>query len=241
MMRVWRWIVDRFAILIEATHSPEIAFARDLRGPSILLPLVVLGLSFATIAALQWPLGIQWTQHQLQAAGATPEQVASALDLARKSQQWATFAVPLLLLLKWLLFALILWVPSQIFLENPVFSRVLSVVAYSYVPILVRDATVLFILRMQGIAAVTQSEQMTAAVGLNLLLPHLRVPWSVMAGNFNIFELWYVILLPVGISRIAAARWQRALAITLSGWVFVLLMQCGAAVLGLSLRNSIGR
>lgn len=240
MMRAWRWIVDRFGILVEATHSPEVAFTRDLRGPSFLLPLCVLGLSFVTIAAWQLPLGIQWTQHQLQAAGASREQVAAALDLARRSQPWAMFAVPLLLFLKWLFFAAVLWLPAQVFLDNLVFARALSVVAYSYVPILVRDATILFILRMQGIAAVTQPEQMNAAVGLNLLLPHLRLPWSVLAGNINIFELWYIILLTAGISKIAATRWQRALAITLPGWAFVLLIQFGMAALGLSLRNSLG-
>lgn len=150
------------------------------------------------------------------------------------------FAVPLLLFLKWLFFAAVLWLPAQVFLDNLVFARALSVVAYSYVPILVRDATILFILRMQGIAAVTQPEQMNAAVGLNLLLPHLRLPWSVLAGNINIFELWYIILLTAGISKIAATRWQRALAITLPGWAFVLLIQFGMAALGLSLRNSLG-
>jgi hypothetical protein len=241
MMRTWRWIADRFAILIEAAHSPEVAFTRNLRGPSFLLPFCVLGLSFVTIAALQMPLGIQWSQHQLQAAGASREQVAAALDLARKSQQWVTFAVPLLLILKWLVFAAVLWLPAQVFLDNLAFSCVLSVVAYSYVPILVRDATILFILRMQGFASVTQPEQLNVALGLNLLLPHLRLPWSVLAGNINIFELWYVILLTVGISKIAATRWQRALAITLPCWVFVLFVQFGMAVLGLSLRNSLGR
>lgn len=241
MMKLLSWIAVRTSTFVEVTHAPELAFARNLQGPSYLLPLFILGLAFVVLSQLQAPLTIQWTYHQLQAAGAPQEQVAAGVDLMRKSQHLATVLVPMLLFLRWLLFAMVLWLTSQLFLANVDFSRVLSVVAYSYIPILFRDAIVLFILWMRRSDAVNQPEALSAAIGLNLLLPHLRLPWSALAGNINIFECWYLCLLTVGLSKVSRTRWQKALAMTAPAWIFALLVQFSIVSLGLSLQSSLGR
>lgn len=241
MVKLLRWLAARTSTLFEVTHAPELAFTRNFDGPSYLVPLCLLGLGFVLLAFLQAPLSIQWARHQMQATGAPPDQVAAGIAMMSKSLEWGAAVAPLLLLFRWLLFAATLWLTSQLFLADLRFSRVLNVVAYSYAPILVRDAVILFILWMEGEAVFNRPEAMNAAIGLNLLLPRLRLPWSMLAGNVNLFELWYVILLTLGISKVAGARWRKALALTLPNWLFALLVQFGLVALGLSVSASLSR
>jgi hypothetical protein len=241
MRKVSHWLAQRSSTFLEVIHAPESAFARSLDGPSYLLPLCVLATSFVLLSLVQAPFHVQWIQHQMQVAGASQNQVAAGVAMMQKSQRWATIAVPVLLFLKCFLFALVLWLVSQLFLAGIGFSRVLSVVAYSYIPMLFRDAVILFILWIRGTEALNNPTGLNVAIGLDLLLPHVRMPWSALAGNINVFELWFLLLLTVGISRVGAIHWKRTLAMTLPSWVFVVSVQFGFVALGLSVRTSLGQ
>jgi len=235
------WLVARILTLCEVIHAPEVAFARSLEGPSYLVPFCILGACFVLLAFLQAPLSLSWAQRQMEAAGSPPAQVAAGLAAMWRSMRWGAAAAPALLFLKWLLFATMLWLTSQVFLADLGFSRVLNIVAYSYPPILLRDAAILFILWMQGDAALNQPNPMSVAIGLNLLLPQLKLPWSSLAGNINLFEFWYVLLLTVGLSKLAAAPWRKALALALPSWLFALFFQFSLVLLGLSISANLSR
>ncbi|MGA2262091.1 MAG: YIP1 family protein [Acidobacteriota bacterium] len=240
MLKPLNWAVARTSTLLQVVCAPESAFTGRLDGPSYLLPLVILGLSFALLSLLQAPLSIQWAQHQMSAAGAPKEQVAASMDMMLKAHRWAVAFVPPLLLLKWLFVATGLWLMSRLFLANVGFSRLLSIVAYSYFPMLLRETALLSILWMRGREALHQPDAMNVAIGLDLLLPRLPLPWSTLIGNLNIFEFWYVALLTVGLSKAAGTSRQKALAMTLPNWLFALLIQFGFVSLTLSLRSSLG-
>ena len=225
------WLTPRLLALMEVIHSPELAFARHLGGPSYLVPLCVLGVLFVALSSAQAPLHVHWMQYQMEEAGAPPDQVAQQLALIHRSHRFAPVVVPLLLLLRWAAFAFLLRLTSQLFLEELAFQRLLGIVAYSYLPILVRDATILLVLFLRGEQALENANGLNVAVGLNLLLPSIPLPWSALAGNVNIFEAWYVILLVVGLSKRMECRWQRAAAIVLPNWVFTVLIQFGVVSL----------
>jgi hypothetical protein len=236
MMGSPSWFYSRISTLFEVVYAPESAFTRRLDGPSYLIPLLILGLAFALLSFLQAPLSVQWAQAQMQAAGAPPDQVVASSAMMLRSHRWTMAAVPMLLFFKWLLFAAVLWLTCQLRLVNLDYRRVLGIVAYSYFPILFRDATILFILWGRGVESFGQPEALNVAIGLNLLFPHLRLPWSALLGNLNVFELWYVVLLTIGISTRAAVRWQVGLAVILPGWFSALFLQFGLVSLGLALR-----
>ncbi|MBZ5498589.1 MAG: YIP1 family protein [Acidobacteriia bacterium] len=241
MVKPRGWVAARTSTFFEVIHAPRSAFARDFDGPSYLLPLCILGLSFALLVLLQAPWSIEWAGRQMRAAGTPQDQVAAGVDLMWSTQRWAAAFMPLLLFLRWFLFALTLWLTSQLFLAKADFSRVLSVVAYSYIPILFRDTTLLLVLWLRGKEALNHPEALNIAIGFNLLMPRLPPAWSFLLGNINPFEFWYVILLTVGLSRVAATRWQRALAMTLPNWLFALFIQFGFVSLGLSARASLSQ
>lgn len=239
MMKPLNWIAARAVTLFKVIYAPEPAFKRSFDGPSYLLPLCILGCLFALVLLLQAPMSIEWAQHQMQAAGNPQDQVAASMDLMWRTHRWAIALMPLLLLLKWLFFAAVLWLTSQIFLAKVRFADVLSVVAYSYVPVLLREAAVVFILCMRGREALSRPEAMNVTLGLNLLWPRLPLPWWTLVGNVNVFELWYVGLLTIGLSHVAAIHWRRALAMTLPSWLFAVLIQFGFVSLSVALRSSL--
>ena len=241
MRNLVNWLRIRTSAFFEVVVAPESAFNRDLGGHSYVLPLSILGLSFALISWLQAPLAIQWARLQMQAANASPDQISASLAVMWRVQRWSLAAVPLLLLVKWLLCAAMLWLVAQLCLVSLAFARGLGIVAYSYLPVFLRDATILFILWMRGAGALDHPEALNVAIGLNLLFPQLPLPWSALAGNCNLFELWYLMLMILGISAAAAVRRRVALAIVLPGWVITLFIQFCFVSLGLSMRSGLGR
>lgn len=240
MRNLVNWLRIRTLTFLEVVVAPESAFNRDLGGHSYMLPLGILSLSFVLLSWLQAPLAIRWAHLQMQAANASPDQISASLAVMWRVQRWSLAAVPLLLLVKWLLCAAMIWLVAQLCLASLTYARGLGIVAYCYLPVFLRDATILFILWMRGVGALDHPEALNVAIGLNLLFPQLPLPWAALAGNLNLFELWYLMLMILGISAAAAVRRRVALAIVLPGWVVTLFIQFCFVSLGLSMRSGLG-
>jgi hypothetical protein len=236
-----KWAWSRLKALLEVNYSPELVFGRNLDGPSYLIPLVVLSLFSVILAAIQSPIQLEWMRWQMDAAGAPASQAAAQLDLMRRSTKAGLVAVPLLYLFRWLAHALLIWLTAQLFLVQLKFSQMLTIVAYSYVPLVLRDAVICLILCLRDPEVIRGAEGLNVAVGLNLLFPRIPPPWWALAANFNLFEVWFVALLVVGISARAQTRWRRALAIVLPVWLFVTLIQLGFVSLGYQLKGQFAR
>jgi len=240
MIRGGKWLAARTATFFEALHAPEAAFSRPLEGPSYLVPLALLGSAFVLLAHLQAPMSIHWAVQQMRGAGAPEGQIAAGLAAMRQSQRWAIAVVPVLLFGKWLLFAGILWLTAQLFLAAAGFSRTLSVVAFSYAPILFRDAVIFLILRIRGWSGLEDPGALNVAIGLNLLWPRLPLPWSALAGNINLFEFWYLALLASGMAAASRVRLRSAWGLVLPVWLFAVLIQTSLLALSLALRSAYG-
>jgi len=234
-----RWVWLRFRLLCEVVHSPETAFARDLTGPSYLVPLCFLGLVALGITAIQLPMQLEWLRFQLDAAGAPAAHAAASLERVRGTAGISLSLAPVLLVLRCSILALMLWLTTGLFLLEVGFARMLGIVAYSYLAIMGRDAVILLIVFLRGSAALQSSEGLNVAIGLNLMFPSLALPWSALAANINIFEAWFVMLLVIGIAGAAGIRWSRALAIVLPTWIIAVLTQFGFVLLGLAMKGSV--
>ncbi len=236
-----RWILSRLTGMWLVVHSPREAFARSDSGPAFLVPLVVLSLFYSVLSIIQAPIQVEWMQAQINAAGAPPDQAMASLELFRRSVRWALASVPLLLLLRWLAYALLLWLGAQALLIPLGFSTTVTVVAYAYVPVLLRDATSCLVLLLRDDSALVNEVGLNVALGLNLVFPRLPLPWWVLAGNINPFEVWFVSLLAAGLAVLGQVRWRKSLAVVLPVWLFVALVQFGFVTLGCQFRNHLAR
>jgi hypothetical protein len=227
-----RWVRQHIGSFFKVLHSPETAFLNEFSGPSYLVPLCILGFLGIGISALQSPIQMEWMRFQLEAAGTSAEQLRSSLLMMHKSSFMTLLLTPAFLFLRWLLLASMLWLTAAVFLDSLTYRKVLTVVAFSYLPILARDAVTCLILFMRSGDALRHADGMTVALGLNLLFPSMPLPWSALVGSINMFEVWFVTLLVVGISRMARATPLRALAIVLPTWIVAVVLQSALATLG---------
>jgi len=227
-----RWVRQQIGFFLQVLHSPETAFVNEFSGPSFLVPLCILGLLGIGISVLQSPIQMEWIRFQLEAAGTPAGQIRSSLDMMNKSVTVTSLLTPALLFLRWLLLALMIWLTAAVFLDALTYKKALTIVAYSYLPILARDAVTCVMLLMRSDAALRNADGMTVALGLNLLFPSMQLPWSAITGSINLFEIWFVTLLVVGISKSARATPRRALGIVLPTWIIAVVLQSALATLG---------
>ena len=227
-----RWVRQQIGFFLQVLHSPETAFVNEFSGPSFLVPLCILGLLGIGISVLQSPIQMEWIRFQLEAAGTPAGQIRSSLDMMNKSVTVTSLLTPALLFLRWLLLALMIWLTAAVFLDALTYKKALTIVAYSYLPILARDAVTCVMLLMRSDAALRNADGMTVALGLNVLFPSMQLPWSALTGSINLFEIWFVTLLVVGISKSARATPRRALGIVLPTWIIAVVLQSALATLG---------
>jgi len=235
------WLRSRMMAFFQVLPAPEAAFARDLRGPSFLIPLLILSLAFTLLSVAQSPIHLQWARHQMESTGTSPEQVSAALDLLRRSSAWSFVGVPLFLLAHWMLYALLLWLAAQALLDLLEFQQALTIVAFSYLPILFRDGVVSLVLFLRSDEALLRTDGLNVALGLNLLFPRIPLPWSTLAASVNLFEVWFILLLVVGVAKMTRSQWLRALAVVFPCWIFVTLLKLAFVLLSTEILRSQGQ
>jgi hypothetical protein len=235
-----RRLVAHLEPLWEMIYAPGRAFARSAARSGYVVPLAALGLLGALLSAAQGPLQLEWAGRYMLRAGTPPEQAVATIGLMRQCNLAVIALAPALLLLRWLLHSLPLWLTSRLTPERIAFSRVLTIVGYSYVPVLLRDVVICVALLLRGSGMLAQPGGMQVSLGLNLLLPRLPAPWMLLAGNINPFEVWFVALLAVGFAGETGRRWRAGLAIVLPAWISITLAQMALAYLGMSAQAQLG-
>ncbi len=101
---------------------------------------------------------------------------------------------------------------------KPSFPGALAVAAWGLLPLSLRDLLSLpALLRMHGIEA--QEADRALPSSLAALLPsHLDGPLAGLAQAFDMFSLWSLALVTIGMAHVAAVRRRRALAVVLVLW-----------------------
>ncbi len=135
-----RWIWQRLVCLVEASHSPERAFDHRVSGASWTVPFIVFAFMFLAISRIQAPMQFEWAEARLEAAGAPAERAAESVERMRSANLLGIVIVPLLLLVRWITFALLIWLVAGLWSAPLELDAAIGVVAFSYTPILVRDA-----------------------------------------------------------------------------------------------------
>lgn len=232
-----RWIWQRLVCLVEASHSPERAFDHRVSGASWTVPFMVFAFMFLAISRIQAPMQFEWAEARLEAAGAPAERAAESVERMRSANLLGIVIVPLLLLVRWITFALLIWLVAGLWSAPLELDAAIGVVAFSYTPILVRDAAACTVLLLRGSAARTGPGGLDVALGLNLLFPGAGMPWASALGNINLFEIWYLALLATGVAAATGGGRKRGWMIVLPVWAFVLLFQLAFLALTLPLTN----
>jgi hypothetical protein len=232
-----KWLYERFVLFIKVVGSPEKAFHEDLRGPSYLVPLVTLALFSIIISSIQAPVHADWIQYELESQGMKSENVAASLDLVGQTGRVMAAVSPLLLLVRFLLVAAVLWMWALPAEDTPGFQQLLNIVAYSYLPITMRNLTSGLILRLRSQEALHTATGLSVPLGLDLFWRDVATPWLQLIGKINIFEAWFILLLVLGVAGVKHTTIQKALWVVIPSWLSITAVQIGFAYLGFSIQN----
>jgi hypothetical protein len=234
---VAKWICARLTLLGRVVHSPVKAFRDDLSGPSYLVPLVTLSILSIIIAIMQSPVQVDWMRYQLESQGMQPDEIASSVNLAGRTSNILAAISPLLLLIRFLLIAAVLWMWALPAADQFGFQQLLNIVAYSYLPLLLRDSTSCLILRLRNAEALYTANGLRVPLGLDLLLPGIPAPWTQLAVKVNLFEGWFLLLLVLGVAALGHFAIKKALCVVIPSWLSITAIQFGLKCLGVAMQQ----
>ena len=184
--------LDVFRVLVEPTP----VFERVREKPRFLAPYVVL-------AAVQLVIGVINLPYLK--AGITASMAGR--DIPAGSPDPANFAfigvvaVPIVLVIVFLLSALILWVLVSIFGGEGKFATLLSVTTYASVPAVILLSIIgSVVLRLKGVEAMTSPQDLQPALGLDLLAPSVTGFLGAVLKAINPFSIWGLVLTAIGIA-----------------------------------------
>jgi hypothetical protein len=228
-----KWFLCRLAALVEVMHSPGSAFSRGLGGSSWLVPFFLFGILFTFLSVIQAPMQFGWAESRMTAAGAPPERAAETVERMREANAAGFAVVPVLLLVRWAAVAMMIWMAAQLWFGKMTGGEAMGVVAFSYTPVLLRDAAACMVLFLRGAEGRSGPGGLEVAFGLNLIFPDAAMPWRAALGNINLFEAWQLIMLAAGVAAVTNRRMKAGWCVVLPVWGFVSALQLGFLSLAL--------
>ncbi len=188
--------MSAFADVCRVLVEPAPVFERVKEKPRFLAPFLVL----AAVQIILGLINLPFLKAGITASMAGREIPAGSPDPANFAII-GVVAVPVFLVLIFLLSALILWVLVSIFGGEGRFATLLSVTTYASVPAVILLSIIgSVVLRLRGIEAMTSPQDLQPALGLDLLAPSVQGFMGAVLKAINPFSLWGLVLTAIGVS-----------------------------------------
>jgi hypothetical protein len=172
------------------------------------------------------------------------EQVQKALSFSERFKYIGLLFVPVTLLFKWLLLALFLYYSAILLNAQGInFKTVFTVVVYSECIILLMGIINLLLLYVRGINSINNMTDLQVIVGLDYFIadkPH-NIPLFTFLSNFNVFSIWYVATLAIGVSVVTNFSKLKSVILVSSIWLLGVGMQVALAMLSASMQGMSGQ
>ncbi len=207
------------------------ATAKRVPAPlSWLWPVIVLIAVYVVVGALTSPYAISIGEAQIAQRGVPPEQAETARKIVHIVAQVTPITTPVFVLLFQALFAWLTVAIGSVAGLRAKFRDVFSLMGACGLVLALQSIATLIVLRAKGDEITTQ-EQLTPPFGLDIFLQNIHGPLLGLVNFFSIFEIWYLIVLTIGLAALAKTTKGKAFfAITLT-WVVPLLIKVIQAML----------
>jgi hypothetical protein len=165
---------------------------------------------------------------------------ATSLELARiftgsdlrtaleESSTWffiGLACIPFLLLAKCLFAAAVVWIVGSVTGILMDFRKTLVVVILSSTPIVLETFYIALILWLRGLDAITNADDLAVAIGANLIIQNSNRAVFLLLGSINVFEIWFIALITMGLSITHGCSLRKALVPTVSMWLIGVVIQ----------------
>ncbi len=207
------------------------ATAKRIPAPlSWLWPVLVLIAVYVTVGVLTAPYAISIADAQIAQRGLPPDQAENARRITHIISQVTPVVTPVFVLLFLALFAWLAVVVGSMAGLRAKFRDVFSLMAACGLITALQSIATLIVLRAKG-DEITSQEQLTPPFGLDIFLQSVHGTLLALLNFFSIFEIWFLVVLTIGLAALAKTTKGKAFfAISLS-WVIPLLIKIVQAML----------
>ena len=228
-----------FERLVGVFFSPTETFQDIARKPDILIPLIVLTLfAFATTILVMprmdfEPMIAQQTEQlQKQNPNMSEADAARMAGYTRAFGKVTGYAVPVLMIIGYLIIALVLWGAFRLMGGTGGYKHALSTTLYSYMPRMLLGGLIGTIVIMAR--GTVDALQMATVVKTNpaflVEMKEQPVLFSLLS-SLDVFVLWTLFLLVLGFSIVSRLSKAKSAAIVISLWLITVVIKLGFAAL----------
>lgn len=224
-------ISEQFSRLTGIIFSSSKTFEELNNRPTWLVAFFTIGFGVILITFLISPF-MMHAQAASLPSDMSLQQFESGLKFVQRYQIIGIVLSPLFLIIKFIFTSAILWLIIQLFSEVD-FKRMFSVVVHCGVILFLGSIITFIILKLRGLQSIKSAADVQVSLGLDLFLrnPDLNLPLKAFLSNINVFSVWWIILISLGISIIAKISRTKATLITTFFWLFGTAIQIGIASL----------
>lgn len=190
-----------------------------------LWPLLLTAIGTVIVSYASLSTSLQIVERTL-LPGLPPEEIQGPLGTLISYYRISAVLSPLLLVLKCLLSAGILYMACIILDVRATFRNLFTLLAQCSLIMLLQILTAYLIIRVKG-ADVQTFRDLSPALGLDLLIATHK-PWLMAAVSYlSIFNIWYVLVLSLGLAYLSGCSKKRAFVATIPVWLLPLLLSVG--------------
>lgn len=199
--------------------------ARRVPAPlSWLWPVIVLSAVYLIFGSLMVPYALALANARMVQQNIPPEQMERAMNIAHMVSRITVPATPLFVVGLLAFFAwLIGLVASMLGLRTKFRDLFALIGACALIPALQYIATYI-VVRTKG-DEITSQEQLTPPFGFDIALQNIHGALFAFVNFFSIFEIWYLIVLTIGLAYLAKTTKGRAFAAITPAWLLPLFLR----------------
>jgi len=118
--------------------------------------------------------------------------------------------------------------------------RLFVMMVYASIPIFIGQYVGYALVLLKDPSTVSGIRDLQPVIGLNALFRPENAAWNVVLGSISVFDIWYVVLITLGLEIVAGLKRSHACATSLGLWSLSAGTLAGFTLLGESLSRSIG-
>ncbi len=221
--------------LLDILATPTEVFTRVKEKPDWFWAFACISVLSIAMAFFTLPLSKRIAMIALEGTGTLDEtQIQKAISLSERLQYIGLLAIPVLFLLRWTILASVLYF-SAILLgaQELQFKKVFSVLVYAETILLLVAVINILLLHIKGVESILHPTDLQAIVGLDILMRDRRanLPLFTLLNSINVFSLWYVATLSIGVSVITNFSKLKSAVIVSSVWLLAIGFQVALAAI----------
>lgn len=195
---------------------------------SWLWPLITLAVIYGVVGYLMMPYSLQLVDTAIAERsaqqGLRPEQIERAQSMAHTFSRAGAVINPVVLIVGMLILAWLVSVMGSMTGARAKFRNVFSLMAACSLIQALQSVATYVVVRTKG-DEIHSVEQLTPAFGLDIFFQNLHGPLYALVNFFSIFEIWYIVVLTVGLAALAKSSKGKAFAAITPAWVLPLLIR----------------